>query len=65
MSIADQVKLRELEARVKSLEDALAARAPVSLQKTYDDYVAAYEARFGHPPHHRMKLETIKAQLEQ
>lgn len=26
---------------------------------------AQFEAKFGFPPHHRMKLETIKARLEE
>lgn len=70
MSIALETKVKELEARVKALEDAsrILREANVTIPSGYvesagDPLVAAYTKRFGEPPHHRMKRETIEAKL--
>lgn len=68
MSIALEAKVRELETRVKALEDArprAAIWAESPSEPTLADRAAAYKAKFGEFPHHRMKPETIEAKLRE
>lgn len=66
MSIALETKVKELEARVRSLEEASAILSR-SLETTISDdaLIAAYTLKFKEPPHHRMKRETIEAKLRE
>ncbi len=64
-----------LERQVKTLMEALGKNEPQTLEEQTnginaadileDDPRALYEKKFGKPPHHRMKTETIEAALKE
>lgn len=65
MSLWTDARVKELMARVATLEERVAELENIRFQPEEDVPVAdaavraAYEAKFGKPPHHRMKAETI------
>lgn len=71
MSLWADAKIRELLVRVEALElksqptkFAEVVRADKAAVIAVIDVRAAYEKKFGKPPHHRMKIETIMEALK-
>ena len=60
----DIADLREAVASLKTAAPAAPSGISVSDIVPDDDIVGAYTAKFGKPPHHRMKPESIRAALE-
>lgn len=70
MSLWADAKIKELLARVTTLEERVVELENIRFQPEEETPVAdvairaAYEAKFGRPPHHRMKSETIAEALK-
>lgn len=70
MSIATDHKVKELAAKIAHLEERVCAlesleRKIIEGDEIADDLSAQYERKFGAPPHHRMKRETIERALRE
>lgn len=69
MSLRDGYAIKELQAEVAKLRDRVAAleqniiEGDVSRETQPEDLIQKYMDRYGKPPHHRMKPETIKEAL--
>lgn len=66
MSIWADQQIKELRQEVKELKVRLTLlENPVPRETSvFSDLKAAYQAKFGKPPHHLMKDETIAARLK-
>lgn len=66
MSLWADQQIKELRREVESLKARVSAlENPVSRETSIlGDLKAAYQAKFGKPPHHLMKNETIAERLK-